>query len=80
MQVKAHMAEVNEQVKQGDVTSKGKQKLSDKENNQHPPKKIARCTWVQLLPKSNAIITTDNEDKGGDRSDDFGFLLYYVIK
>ena len=48
MQVKAHMAEVDEQVKQGDVTSKGKQKLSDKENKQHPKKK-SYCACMLLL-------------------------------
>ena len=51
MQVKAHMAEVDEQVKQGDVTSKGKQKLSDKENNQHPKKKKGQVHLGAASPK-----------------------------
>jgi hypothetical protein len=80
-QVKAHMAEVNEQIERGDVTIKvrkrrsdagqsrgGKRKSSDKENDQRPKKKVKRAR-VQLLPKSNATIATDDEDEGEDELD-----------
>jgi hypothetical protein len=66
---------------QGDVTIKvrkrrsdagqscgGKQKSNDKENDQHPKKKV-KHTRVQLLPKSNTTIATDDEDKGEDEPD-----------
>ena len=75
-QVKMHMAEVEEQIERGDVVVKvrkrrsdagqsrgGKRKPSDKENDQCPKKKAKRAQ-AQLLPKSNAIIATDDEDEG----------------
>jgi hypothetical protein len=77
-QVKVHMAEVEEQIERGDVTVKvrkrrsdagqshgGKRKSSDKENDQRPKKKAKRAR-AQLLPKSNAIIATDDEGEGED--------------
>ena len=81
------MAEVTEQIKHGDIIVKtrkrrsdagqsrgGKQKLSDKENAQLPQKK-AKQAQKQLLPKSNAIIATDDEDEDGEGEEGEGLKM-----
>jgi len=76
-QVKAHMEEVEEKLETGEIVPKvrkrrsdagqsrgGKRKASDKENIQ--PSKKAKRARVQLPPKSNALITSEDEEDGED--------------
>jgi hypothetical protein len=80
-QVKAHMAEIEEQMERGDIPIKvrkrcsdagqsrgGKRKASDKENIR--PAKKAKRARMQLPPKSNAIIMTDDEDEDEDEPEE----------
>jgi hypothetical protein len=79
-QVKAHMAEVEEEMQRGEVVAKvrkrrsdagtsrgGKRKASDKENLQRAAK--AKRARTQLAPKSKPIISESDDDSGENDED-----------